>query len=142
MRVNLSNKVAIVALLPLLLLTGCCGEFFRDSKDVVSVTISPTDTSIQPGQTQQFSTTGTFDGGSTGNVTAQTTWTSSDPAIATIDDTGLATGVAPGTVTITGDCQCYKTKTNLTVSSQTASLELMLRPFRPDTLFIFPPPRF
>lgn len=129
MRFNLSNKVAIVALLPLLLLTGCC-EFFRDSKDVVSVTISPTDTSIQPGQSQQFSTKGTFEDDSTGDVSAQTIWTSSKPAIATIDATGLATGVSPGTVTITGDCQCYKRSTNLIVSSQTASLKLMPGPFR------------
>lgn len=41
-------------------------------------------------------------------------WTSSNPSIATINGKGLATGIKVGTVTISGDCDCHVTKTNLT----------------------------
>jgi trimeric autotransporter adhesin len=123
---NSLNRALLAAVLAVALpslVTGCtCGEFFRDSKDVVSVTISPTNTSISPGNTQQFSATGVFTNGDTGDVTGQTTWTSSDPSVASINANGLATGVAYGTTTISANCQCYQLSTHLSVSSQTASL--------------------
>ncbi len=122
---NFINRApaTVLAVVLLTLVIGCtCGEFYRDSKDVVGVSISPTDTSIQPGNTQQFSTTGTFSNGSTSDVTGQTSWASSSPSVATIDANGLATGVAFGTTTISANCQCYKKSTSLLVSSQTVSL--------------------
>lgn len=130
MKISWHNTIGIIVFLPLLLLTACCGEYFRGSKDVVSTTMSPSNPSIQTGQTQQFLTMGTFDGGSTADVTDQTIWTSSNPTIATIDQTGLATGVAAGKVTISGSCQCYVKKTNLTVNAQAALLKFAPRPSR------------
>jgi uncharacterized protein YjdB len=121
----------VLSALPLLPLTGCfCGQFFRGSDDVVALTISPTNTTILPGTTKKFSATGTFGGngsntdgnGGTGDVTLQTTWTSSDSTIASIDNTGLAKGVGLGTVTISGDCECIMSQTSLTISSQSAAL--------------------
>jgi trimeric autotransporter adhesin len=111
-----------VFVLPLLLLTSCSGEFFRGSNDIVSITISPLNTAIQPANTQKFTATGTFGTGGVGDVTSQATWTSSDSSIATIDSTGLATGVADGTVTIGGAYQGYTAKTSLSVGSQTAAI--------------------
>jgi uncharacterized protein YjdB len=120
---NRIRPSTVLAVVLLTLVTGCtCGEFFRDSKDVVGVSISPTNTSIQPGTTQQFSATGTFPNGTTGDVTGQTSWTSSNRSVATIDASGLATGVGFGTTTISANCQCYEESTNLSVSSQAASL--------------------
>jgi uncharacterized protein YjdB len=111
------------SLLLLVPLGGCCGEFFRGSSDMVApATISPLNASIQPGATQQFSAMGTFGDGNIGDVTSQVAWTSSNSAVATISSTGLATGIANGTVTISGNCQCYITKTTLSVGSQTATI--------------------
>ena len=56
---------------------------------------------IESGETQQFSATGTFDDGSTEDLTTSVTWVSSIPAVATIDATGLATGVGGGSTVIT-----------------------------------------
>jgi uncharacterized protein YjdB len=111
------------SLLLLVALGGCCGEFFRGSDDIVSpATISPLNASIQPGATQQFSAMGTFGDGNTVDVTSEVAWTSSNSAIAAISSTGLATGIAYGTATISGNCQCYITTTNLSVGSQTATI--------------------
>ena len=46
--------------------------------------------------------TGTFTDGTTQNLTSAATWTSSNPAIASISSTGLATGIAAGPVQFTG----------------------------------------
>lgn len=112
-------------LLPLVLsLMGCCGQFFKGPHDVVGVSVSPNGNTIKLGNTQQFSATATFQyyDGHTGDVTPQTEWTSSDPTIATIDATGLATAMAYGTVTIKGTCDCYTSKVTLTVGNQDISL--------------------
>src|SRR5208282_6637422 len=84
--------------------------------------ISPLNGSVQPSNTQQFMATGTYTNNSTADVTSQTIWTSSNPAVATINGSGLATGVALGTATISGDCQCYVVKTNLSVSNQAVTI--------------------
>ena len=67
---------------------------------VASVTVAPSSTSVNVGHTAQFTATAKDAGG---NPTSTTfTWTSSSTAIATVDATGLATGVvAGGPVTIT-----------------------------------------
>jgi len=112
-------------------LTGCCGQFFKGPHDLGAVSIAPDGHTIKLGSTQQFSATGTFqdENGATGDVTAQTTWTSSDPQIATIDASGLATGVAFGTTTIKGTCECFSAKATLTVGTENISLDsIMISP--------------
>lgn len=64
------------------------------------VTVTPASDSVDVGQTKQFTATCTDLHGNTVACPA-TTWTSSNPAVATVDGTGLATGVDAGTVTIT-----------------------------------------
>lgn len=107
----------------LTLLAGCCGENFPGAKDIVAIAISPLNSSIQAGNTQQFSATGSFGLGNTGDVTSQVTWTSSDPDIASVGNTGLATGIAYGTVNISAHYKCCTTATAvLSVSSPTAAV--------------------
>ncbi|PYX51407.1 MAG: ATP-dependent DNA ligase, partial [Acidobacteria bacterium] len=63
---------------------------------------SPLNPSISPAQTQQFIATGTYNDGSTKDITTTVTWASSSATIATIGaNTGLATGVAAGISQIT-----------------------------------------
>lgn len=74
---------------------------FRIEKGIArSVDVNPDSASIPMGGTQQFTATVT---NLHGNAvpTPTVTWTSSNPAVATVDANGLATGVSPGTVTIT-----------------------------------------
>ena len=68
---------------------------------LTSISVTPASPSIAVGQTQQFTATGTFDDESTADITSTATWTSSDTAVATIDGSGLATGVSAGTTNIT-----------------------------------------
>ena len=68
---------------------------------LMSISVTPTSPSIAAGQTQQFTATGTYSDSSTGDITATAAWNSSVTAVATIDLSGLATGVSAGTSSIT-----------------------------------------
>ena len=78
------------------------GTLIVSSATLVSTAISPNSVNLQPGAPQQFSLIGTFSDGSQQDLTEFATWTSSSPSTATISSTGLATGVANGSVQFTG----------------------------------------
>src|SRR5262249_21754620 len=63
----------------------------------VSIAVGPAAAPVEKGTTQQFTATGTYCDGRTADLGQTATWSSSNPAVATIDSTGLALGVAPGT---------------------------------------------
>ena len=83
------------------ILLSSCGGFFPSANTIVSISLSPASAIILPGNTQQFTATGTLGNNTVSNVSSHVTWTSSAPNIATIDSSGLATAVALGTTTIT-----------------------------------------
>jgi uncharacterized protein YjdB len=79
---------------------------------VDSIAVTPTSQSVGVGQAVQFTATGTYGHGSnhpstTQDITDSVTWTSSVPAVATISSTGVATGVASGSTTITASMNGY-----------------------------------
>jgi uncharacterized protein YjdB len=95
-----------------LLLTGLilpiagCGTSMVDS-----LAVTPATQSVAVGQTAQFTATGTYSHGShpstTQDVTDQSTWVSSAPAVATVDSSGVATAVSAGTATISASIAGY-----------------------------------
>lgn len=79
--------------------TNCIAN--PDPTYLSSVSISPSAASAAVGATQQFTALGTYADGSTKTLT-NALWTSSSPGVATIGGgSGLATGIAVGTTTIT-----------------------------------------
>jgi len=89
---------------------------------LVSVAVSPSSASIAPGTTIQFAATGTYTDGSTQNITALVTWTSSNPSVATINMNGvpgLTKGIAPGVSTISAASGNLSSSAALTVTSAT-----------------------
>jgi hypothetical protein len=57
--------------------------------------------SLAVGSTQAFTASGIYSDGSKAYITSQVAWASDTTGTATIDSTGLATGVATGTTNIT-----------------------------------------
>ncbi len=86
-----------------------------------SIAVTPTNTTLPTGETEQFTATGTFTDNSTEDLTRQVSWTSSDTTWATISSTGLATAVSPGAVTISASLDGITGSTGLTVTA--AALE-------------------
>jgi len=108
------SELALVAvsLVFLLILAACnCAPTLR------YITIAPTTAVVPVGGTQTFAATGYY---SNGSITPgiSVSWSSSSTSIATIDPVaGVATGVAPGTTTITA--------TTLGITSSSASLTVV-----------------
>lgn len=96
---RISLGAVALAGLAMAIFTGC------SATRVDSIQISPASQSLAVGQTVQFKATGVVGHGqhpsSSEDVTTMVTWTSSSPAIASVNSTGLATGVSAGTATIT-----------------------------------------
>jgi hypothetical protein len=67
---------------------------------LTSIAVTPTPSTALIGGTQQFTATGTYSDGHTQNLTNQVTWTSSLPAVATVNATGLASALGAGTTTV------------------------------------------
>src|SRR5581483_4838394 len=63
---------------------------------LVSISVTPGNPTVKVGATRQFTALGAFSDGNSSDLTASVTWNSSNTAAATIDSSGLATGVAPG----------------------------------------------
>jgi hypothetical protein len=87
---------------------------------LVSIAIAPASPSLQGESTQQFSATGTFSDGSTHDVTASVTWSSSNSSIVSIGNGGgsqglASTGSTAGTATITATLGTTSASTSVTV---------------------------
>ncbi len=83
---------------------------------LTSITVTPPSPTITAGTTQQFTAMGTYSDGSAFTLTS-VAWSSSKTSIATINASGLATGVAAGTSTIQATLGLITGSANLTVSA-------------------------
>jgi uncharacterized protein YjdB len=68
---------------------------------LATVAVNPSSASTTVPLPVQFSATGTYTDGTTTSVTNSVNWLSSDPSVATVSSSGLATPVSAGTTTIT-----------------------------------------
>ena len=86
---------------------------------LTAITVTPANPAIALGTTQptqQFAATGTYSDGSTKVLTSTANWISSNPAVATVNTTGLATGMTAGTTTISATSGTITGSTVLTVN--------------------------
>jgi hypothetical protein len=97
-----SNRYCPGAILLLALVVPIIG---CSNSQVGSIQITPASQSLVAGQTAHFTATGIIGHGNhpatNEDVTSQAAWASNAPAIATINSSGVATGVSAGTATIT-----------------------------------------
>ena len=84
---------------------------------LVSLVITPANSSMPNNATKQFAATGTFSDNSTQDVTQSVLWSSSTPSVATITNLGLVTSLSTGTTTITAMLGAVNNSTALTVSN-------------------------
>src|SRR5271166_854971 len=109
----------VIALVMAFLLTAAgCGGFFPGSKSIASIQIAPTNASVAPGVTQQYSATATYGNNTTGDVTTTVTWSTNPTSVATISSTGLLTGVSLGTATVNAQSGGVTANTGVTVTTK------------------------
>jgi Bacterial Ig-like domain (group 2) len=86
-------------------LIGCSNPSGLDS-----VQVTPTTQSLAVGQTAQFKAIGTYGNAkhpSNQDITTGVTWSSTNPAVATVSSSGQVTAVAAGTTTIRADATAF-----------------------------------
>jgi uncharacterized protein YjdB len=96
-----------------------CGGFFVSNDTVTQLALSPTNPTVQVGSTTQFTATGTTAVGNTIDVTPGVSWSSSKPAVATVNSAGLLSGVSAGISIINATYQEGSTQTIATITSAT-----------------------
>ena len=87
------------------------------SAALVSIAVTPANSSMAVGTTKQFTATGTFSDSSTQDLTLSVLWGSSSPATATINNLGSVGSLATGTTTISATLGAISGSTTLTVST-------------------------
>ncbi len=84
--------------------------------ELQSIKVTPNTASTPAGLTQKFAVTGTYSDGSTLSLTTGVVWSSSNTAVATIDNTGLLTAKTAGTSQITATVNGVSGSAALTVT--------------------------
>src|SRR5207302_591253 len=93
---------------------------------LVSLTVTAADSTIDINTTTQFTATGNFSNGSAQDYTQLVSW-SAPGSIASIDNAGLATGLAIGGVTVTATSGSISGSSNLQVTAPTL-LSILVTP--------------
>ncbi|MFC2038478.1 Ig-like domain-containing protein [Chloroflexota bacterium] len=87
-------------------------------KVVDIINLSPENPEIAKGRSQQFTASGNYSDGSSGDITGSVTWTSSNTTVATTNQAGLASGLLEGQAVISANLSGVQNSTNLTVSAK------------------------
>src|ERR1700675_757128 len=102
---------------------------------LTGITISPASAQIARGTTQQFKATGTYNDGTSPDITALVTWNSAQPAIATISASpgtqGLALAASPGSTSISASLGTLSSPNSSLVVSSAHLASLALTPANP-----------
>jgi uncharacterized protein YjdB len=113
MRFSMKRALGYVIVFSSLFLWAGCNALFGPDW----VEVSPEHPTVAVGATQQFRLRAIYTNPPSGSdVTRDSGWSSSNPAVATISATGLATAIAPGETLITGRYQGDSDDTRFTVT--------------------------
>ncbi|GFO59956.1 Gly/Ala/Ser-rich lipoprotein [Geomonas silvestris] len=121
--VSLIAKLVLLVTLPLLPVACGGGGGGRPAGPTLSsITVSPANTTVTAGGTQQFTATGTFSDSSTQDLTSQVTWSASSGVVIIASGTGLATaGNTSGVSTVTATLGAVAGSTLITVTGGTGA---------------------
>ena len=120
MRINLAILTCLFVVI--FLLSGCktgSTDKVSDAGETVtleSLSVTPSDQDIAPGETLQFGAKGAYSDDTTKDLTSSVVWESSDTDVATINNKGLATAVAQGTATVTATSDDISGSVQMTVT--------------------------
>lgn len=112
-RISLNKLDMSLLVLMVVLLSGCGSGGGAESRTGIlapaSIAITPASAIVAKGQATHFTATATYTDGSTADITSKVTWVSSNANVAIIDSaTGVATGIAGGTISISASSGSVK----------------------------------
>jgi hypothetical protein len=114
---KLPLTLAFIVLIGLAVGAGCRGFFVKPT--LTSIAINPTAPQVDAGKTLQLQAFGTYDDGSRKQIQSGVSWSVSwigTQQVASIDpNSGVLTGLAPGTATVTASAQALSGTASATV---------------------------
>ncbi len=137
--VNGTGLVAAVAVGTAIITAACEGKsgtagVTTTNVPVASVTVSPAAASVQVGQTVQL--TVTLKDANGNPLTGRTiTWATSNAAVATVSGTGLVSGIAAGSVTVTATSEGQNGTAGVTVTAPSGGGTVLFQEGFEDTAF-------
>ena len=107
-----------------------CGPTFLTvaAPALVSIVVTPANGALPLGQSVQFDAVGTYTDNSTQDLTSSVAWSSGSPLVATINSTGLASGVGTGNSIISASLNGVTSSTMLTVNPAPIPLMITAQP--------------
>src|SRR5512143_1837377 len=97
MRHRTRVRFAVVCIAAILALTGCgSGLTNANGALLTAIAVTPADSSLPVGASQQFKAIGTYSDNTAQDITQKVAWVSSNADKATVSASGLATAVAEG----------------------------------------------
>ena len=97
-------------------------QAFAASSTLRSVTVAPSSAQIAAGGTRQYVATGHYRNGTTKDLTALVSWSSSQSTVATVSAAGMVKGVKAGSATIKVSYGSMRSSGSVTVTAPTATL--------------------
>lgn len=91
----------------------------------VAIKLLPANPALYLGAKQQFPAVATYSDGSVQDITSTATWHASDTTKATVSSSGLVSGVAPGTVTISASSGSASASVSAIISSANSGFTLV-----------------
>jgi len=96
-------------------LFACSSTTSNNNITLTEIKVTPAASSVQLGETVQFTAVGKYSDNATKDITPLVSWSSSDEAVATIDSTGNLRSLVDGATTITAIFSSITGSTTLTV---------------------------
>jgi trimeric autotransporter adhesin len=97
-----------------------------------SIVVTPVSPSMAAGLSQQFTATGTYSDNSTQDLTGAANWNSSNPNVASVNSTGLASALTAGTTTISATVLSVSGSTTLTTVAPPPLQSISVTPANPS----------
>ena len=123
-RSSCTAALSLVLLLSLAIVESGCGGSPSaaaatppSSKSLTSILISPTAPTVALDQSQQLTATAVFSDGSKQDMTKTVTWVSAQPSVASINQSGLASGKVIGSAKLTATSGSVTASVTLTVGA-------------------------
>ena len=100
-------------------ITISAGAAAAPAAQIQTITVSPASANVQATATQQYSASCKYSDGSTSSCTSSVVWSSNSTTVATVDSTGLVTGVSQGTASIIATAGSIQGQASVTVPAAT-----------------------
>ncbi|MFA9276084.1 MAG: Ig-like domain-containing protein [Candidatus Aquirickettsiella gammari] len=99
---------------------------------MTSLTVTPATNTVMVGSTKTFVATALYSDNSTLNVSSTANWSSGQPLTATVNSSGLASGVSSGIATINASLNGHTGSAELTVTSALVMTAITVTPSNPS----------